>query len=349
MDRNVLVAGETLVDFLPERSGSLEDVDSFERRPGGAPANVAIGLARLEHAPLFWTRVGDDPFGRSLESTLADAGIPDRFVERDPEAKTTLAFVSHDEVGDREFSFYREDTADTRLEAGRIDDETLAALEWVHVGGVTLASGPSRAATIGLLERASEAGCTTSFDPNFRPELWPDREAFERVGREALAHVDVCKATVGELERLGVGSEATAIEGPSTDANAASLARGVLETDHDGSSGPHTVFVTRGDAGAIATALARAPWPDVGEPGDGSGVVTAEHPGFDVDAVDATGAGDAFVAGVIAAARDGRSLESTLRFANAAGAVATTDAGAMTALPDRDAVAAVLERDRNRA
>ncbi|QRV15407.1 carbohydrate kinase [Haloterrigena salifodinae] len=340
MTRDVLVAGETLIDFLPERPGPLEDVPGFDRRPGGAPANVAVGLARLEAPPLFWTRVGADPFGRYLETVLEDADLPDRFVERDPDAKTTLAFVTHDETGDREFTFYREDTADTRLKPGRIDDATLENLEWVHAGGVTLASEPARTATVDLLERAADAGCTTSFDPNFRPELWPDPEAFARIGRKALAHVDVCKATVGELERLGYAGDG-AVDAPDAESKPEAIARAVLEDGAPG-EGPHTVFVTRGGEGAVAAASERAPWPD--EPASTeSNARVASHPGFDVDVVDTTGAGDAFVAGVIAALRDGRSLEAALRFAGAVAATATTDAGAMAALPTRGAVEALLE------
>ena len=349
MTHDVLVAGETLIDFLPERPGSLEEVPGFERRPGGAPANVAVGLARLERAPQFWTRVGDDPFGRYLESTLSEAGLPTRFVERDPGAKTTLAFVTHDETGDREFSFYRDRTADTRLEPGRIDDATLADLEWVHTGGVTLASGTAREATLDLLERASAAGCTTSFDPNFRPELWPDTETFARVGRDALARVDVCKATVEELERLGFEADSASTESDSSpdaesSAKPEALARAVLE-DSGAEDGPHTVFVTRGGEGAVVVSSPRAPWTTAG-----SGSTAAEtdlrlagHPGFDVDVVDTTGAGDAFVAGVIAALRDDRSLEATLAFANAVAATTTTGTGAMTSLPTRDAVDSILE------
>jgi len=229
MSHDVLVAGETLIDWIPERSGPLEDVDSFERRPGGAPANVAVALARLERPPLFWTRVGADPFGRYLERILENNGLPIRFVERDPGAKTTLAFVTHDETGERAFTFYRDGTADTRLEPGRIDDETLADCEWVHAGGVTLSSGPSRAATLDLLERAAAAGCTVSFDPNLRPALWPNLETFASVVGDALAHVDVCLATAAELKALGFDG------GSSTE-----HARAAIE------GGPvHTVFVTR--------------------------------------------------------------------------------------------------------
>ncbi|WP_049927128.1 carbohydrate kinase family protein [Halopiger goleimassiliensis] len=326
--RDVLVAGETLIDFIPERPGPLEDVAGFERRAGGAPANVAVGLATLGAPPLFWTRVGDDPFGRYLEGVLADYGIPDAFVERDPAAKTTLAFVTHDAAGDRAFTFYRDGTADTRLEPGRIDDETLEALEWVHAGGVTLATGRSREATLDLLERATAAGCTVSFDPNARAELWPDDETFARICRDALAHVDVCKATVAELEALGFAGETPR-----------DVARSVLADAAD-ESGPHTALVTRGDEGAVVATAARAPWHD-----GGADVALAEHSGFAVDAVDTTGAGDAFVAGSISALREGRSIDSTLAFANAVAATATTETGAMAALPSREEVASLLEDD----
>ncbi|AGB32250.1 PfkB domain protein [Natrinema pellirubrum DSM 15624] len=319
MSRDILVAGETLIDWVPERSGPLEDVAGFERRPGGAPANVAVALARLGEPPLFWTRVGADPFGRYLERTLADHEIPDRFVERDPAAKTTLAFVTHDEGGEREFTFYRDGTADTRLEPGRIDDATLSDWEWVHAGGVTLSSGSAREATLDLLERAAAADCTVSFDPNLRSELWPDEETFATVVGEALAHVDICLATGPELAALGYdGDSPTA------------LARAAVER------GPvHTAVVTRGAAGAVAVASADAPW----------GEAAVEHPGFAVETVDTTGAGDAFVAGAIAALRDGDDLEAAITVANAVGARATTAAGGMTALPTRAEVAALLEAE----
>ncbi|MGM0389262.1 MAG: carbohydrate kinase family protein [Natrinema limicola] len=317
MTHDVLVAGEALVDFIPERAGPLEDVAGFERRPGGAPANVAVALARLDDPPLFWTRVGDDPFGRYLERTLADYGLPTRFVARDAEAKTTLAFVTHDETGDREFTFYRDDTADTCLEPGRIDDQTLADCEWIHAGGVTLSGGSARAATLELLERAATADCTISFDPNWRPELWPDEEAFASTVGDALAHVDVCFATATELEALGASGESPT-----------EIARAAI----DGGAA-HTVFVTRGSEGAVAVASDDAAWP----------TATVSHRGFAVDTVDTTGAGDAFVAGAIDALRDGRDLTATVTFANAVAATATTARGAMTALPTRDAVDQLLE------
>lgn len=308
-DPDILVAGETLIDFLPERPGSLHEIETFTRRPGGAPANVAVGLATLERTPWFWTRVGNDPFGDFLVETLTDTGISERLVERDREAKTSLAFVTHDEHRDREFSFYRDGTADTRLEPGTIGNDLLGSVSWVHLGGVTLASEPSRTATLDLAARARERGCTVSFDPNARPELW-ENGAYEPLMAEILPMIDVLKATSEDLAAAGIEGE-----------ESGALARAVRDR------GPHTTLLTHGGAGAYALATAEAPW---------TGEVT--HPGYRVDPVDTTGAGDAFTAGAIAALSEGKGIEEALAFANAVAATTTMAEGAMTALPDRESV-----------
>ena len=315
-DPNVLVSGETLIDFLPERPGPLSDVPSFARRPGGAPANVAVALARLEETPWFWTRLAEDPFGDFLAETLDERGVPDRFVERDPAAQTTLAFVTHDETGDREFSFYRDDTADTRLEPGGVPDEALDAVEWVYVGGVMLATEPARAATVDLAERARARDCEVVFDPNARPELWPTG-GFEDAVAELLDVATVVKATPDDLRMAGFEAE-----------EPERLAAAVADR------GPHTVLLTLGGTGAFSHAEAEAPW----------GAESASHRGYDVTVRDTTGAGDAFTAGAVAAfaAEDDRSdvsLSDVLAFANAVAARTTTEDGAMAALPDHAAAA----------
>ncbi|WP_227376628.1 carbohydrate kinase family protein [Haladaptatus halobius] len=324
----ILVSGETLVDFLPERPGPLSDVSGFERRPGGAPANVAVALSRLDETPWFWTQIARDPFGDFLVDALADH-LPDRFVERDPDAKTTLAFVTHDEAGDRAFSFYRDGTADTRLRPGGVSDDALAELEWVYVGGVMLTTDPARSATLDLAERAREADCAVVFDPNARPELWSDGEFAEAV-REMLPFVDVVKATPDDLEMAGFSArdladsaDLAAAANPPDSGDPANLAADVCE------EGPHTVLLTLGGAGAYAHATADAPW----------GAGAAAHEGYDISVVDTTGAGDAFTAGALASLADGQPLAEVLAFANAVAALTTTEPGAMTALPTRDSVA----------
>jgi fructokinase len=311
MEPRVLVAGETLVDFLPGSERPLSAVERFDRRAGGAPANVAVRLAQLGETPWFWTRVGADPFGDFLAATLADRGLPDRFVERDPTAKTTLAFVSGDPDADVRFVFYRDDTADTRLQSGRVPAEVLADLEWVVVGSVPLASQPARDAVRNLVGRAGEHGCTVVFDVNARPELWRGAD-FEAQVRDLLSLVDVVKASRADLAPVGFSSD-----------DAGSL------TDAIHAVGPRTVFLTEGPDGAAASATAGAPW----GPDDGS------HPGYDVEAVDGTGAGDAFTAGVVATLAAGeRDLSSVVARGNAVAAASTTRAGGMAELPDPDAV-----------
>ncbi|SNZ16822.1 fructokinase [Natronoarchaeum philippinense] len=310
-ERSLLVVGETLVDMLPETPGELHGVESFQRRAGGAPANVAARLAAFDADPLFWTRVGDDAFGDFLVETLADRGVATRFVEQDADAKTTLAFVAHDEERDRSFTFYRDRTADTRLETGAVPTTALEAIEWVYVGGVALAAEPARSAVLDLLERAREADCSVYFDPNWRPELWDDDET--DVLRDAVGMADVLKATGDELAELGYQQD-------SLEARCEAACR----------DGPHTVFLTRGGEGATAFATEDAPW----EP------TFVERSGFDVDVVDTTGAGDAFVAATVAAldrgvADPGRIVD----LANASAALSATTTGAMEAPPDWTTIA----------
>lgn len=318
-----IVAGETLIDFVPATDDPLADVESFDRRAGGAPANVSVGLSRLGRPPLFWTRVGADPFGEFLAARLDREGIPDRFVERERDAATSLAFVSGAATGPR-FTFYRDETADTRLQVGTVPDETLDRTPWVHAGGVTLADEPARSATLDLLERASEAGCTVSFDPNVRPELWGNDAELSTVCGWAIEQTDVLIATPAELRALGcAGDDPVALAEDAT------------------ARAPHTVVSTLGGDGALAIATDDAPW----------GPAATNHDGYAIDATDDTGAGDAFTAGLIDAlvesgtepASDDRSLAAAVSFANAVAALSTTERGAMEALPTREAVAAFLE------
>jgi fructokinase len=281
--------------------------------------------------------VGEDPFGDHLAETLSSFGVPDRFVERDPAAKTALAFVSHDAEADREFTFYRDGTADTRVEPGAVPDEVLDAVEWVYVGGVMLSADPGRSATLDLAERAAARDCTVVFDPNARPELWADADReFAGLVAEVLPFADVVKATPEDLEAAGFdGDSPEAIARAVTE----SVAPEAVPTDADATdAGPHTVLLTLGGSGAFALSTEAAPW----------GAGAASHSGYDVAPVDTTGAGDAFTAGALAAlageidgvegATGETSLSEVLGFANAVAAVTTTAAGAMAALPTREAV-----------
>lgn len=304
----ILVAGETLIDFLPDTTGPLASVDSFSKRAGGAPANVAVGLSRLNADVDFWTRVGADAFGDFLVETLADEGLSGSLVEQDPDAQTTLAFVSLGQDADREFSFYHDGTADTRMQPGTVSDDELAEYGWVHVDVLSMDTEPSRSAIVDLAKRTQGTDTVVSFDPNSRAERW-DEFSYTEEAERGFELADVVKATPEDLREAG-------FEG-----DAARLARDVCEF------GPHTALITLGEEGSYAYARGDAPWADE--------ETEVFHDGYDVDAVDTTGAGDAFTSGAIAALSAGDSLKEALAFGNAVAATTTTAPGAMTALPSR--------------
>lgn len=308
-DPTVLVAGDTLVDFVPTQATSLGEAD-YVPRFGGSGANVALALDRLDMPPLFWTRLATDDFGAFLRSHFDESDIPNNLVVTDADARTTLAVVSHDERGDRSFSFYRDDGADTRLERGEVSNTTLDDVSWVHTTGVTMSVEPSRTATLELQARAS-ARCTVSLDPNWRPEMWNSQYEFGAVLRGALQSIDVVKATPEDLEAAGFVTD-----DPET------LAKKVA------TYGPHTVVLTLGNRGALCYGTEDSPV---------SGMT--RHEGYEVDVVDTTGAGDVFLAAFIASLTHGvTDAKFALGLANAAGAIATTDSGAVSALTGFDRI-----------
>lgn len=314
-----IVAGETLVDLFPDGPGDLVDVDGFRHRAGGAPANVAAALARLASSPLFWTRLGGDPFGDYLAGVLSGEGVPDQFVVRadDP---TALAVVTPTAAGHRSFSFYERGTATLGFESEAVPDDALAAHEWVHFGGVPLVRESARDALFDFASRARDRDCTVTFDPNFRADLWDDPSEAGGVLGDAFALTDVLLCSPSDLAPLGLAERARR--------NAEAAAADLLER------GPHTVFLTCGADGATVATDATA---------TGERTIHAE-PAFDVDVVDTTGAGDAFAAAALARFEVGlpaSDLPDVLRFANAAGALATTETGAITSLPSVDAVRAL--------
>ena len=309
-DPTLLVAGDTLVDFVPHNPGPPGEAGGYEPVFGGSGANAAMALSRLGVPPLFWTRLATDDLGEFLRDHLAASEIPADLLVTDEDARTTIALVTHDADRGPAFSFYRERGADTRLREGTVPDETLDAVSWVHTTGVTMSVEPSRSATLELQSRASDR-CTVSLDPNWRPEMWHSRHEFRAVVRGALSDVDVVTATPEELSVAGFEAD-----------EQADLARAVAD------EGPHTVVLTLGDAGAFCYGT-----------GDSPVAGQAQHPGYDVDPVDTTGAGDAFLAAFIASLTHGvRDPSRALALANAAGAVATTRAGAVTALTGADPI-----------
>lgn len=311
----VLVTGEAVVDFVPDQPGPLASVEGFSRRVGGAAVNVAVALARLSHPPDLWTRVGSDPFGEFLVSSITEEGVPERLVERDPTAKTSLAFVAHDEDAKPTFVLYRDHTADTRMEIDSVAG-TLDSYGWFYVGGVQLSAGKTRESTFDLLEERRPAGATVVFDPNTRPELWTEHDLQASLER-ALRSVDVVKTSTEDFEATAFPHE-----------DPEELARALL------AGNPHTVVVTDGAAGSSLFSSSDAPW----------GELTVGHGGYDVEPVDTTGAGDAFTGALLSGLRAGETgMEELLSTANAVAALSTTRRGAISALPTRGELGEFLD------
>ena len=309
-DPTILVAGDSLVDFVPHNPGPPGNAGGYEPTFGGSGANAAMALDRLGIPPLCWTRLATDDLGAFLQEHFAASNIPSDLLVIDEDARTTVSLVTHDADRGPSFAFYRERGADTRLQQGSVSDDTLESVSWVHTTGVTMSVEPSRSATLELQSRAADR-CTVSLDPNWRPEMWHSSHEFRAVIRGALPDVDVVTATPDELSVAGFEAD-----------DPAALARAVAD------EGPHTVVLTLGEAGALCFGTDDSP-------------VTgqARHRGYTIDPVDATGAGDAFLAGFIASLTHGvKDPDRALALANAAGAVATTQAGAVTALTGPDAL-----------
>ena len=259
---------------------------------------------------------GDDPFGRFLELTLAEAGVdtgPLRFTR---EARTALAFVSLRADGERQFMFYRHPSADMLFRPEDIDEAAIRAARALHFGSISMIAEPSRRATLHAIDLARAAGCLISCDPNLRLALWPDADAAKAGLREAIAAADVVKISDDELLFL-TGS---------TDPGAARY--NLWQAHH------RLMVVTLGASGCVFIAA------------DITGMVG----GFSVASVDATGAGDAFVAGLLDglladpdALLDPDRVRRICRFACAVGAFTTTERGAIPALPTRDVVERFLD------
>ncbi len=312
---DVIACGELLIDFVSTESGvTLAEAPAFKKAAGGAPANVAVGVARLGYRAGFMGQVGDDDFGHFLADTLAEAGVDVRGLRFSTEARTALAFVSLRKDGERSFMFYRHPSADMLWRPEDVDATYAAGTRIFHYGSISLIGEPSRSATLAALAHARRGGALISYDPNLRLALWPSAEAARAGMLDGWKHADLAKVSEEELEFL------------TGEADMAAAARMLW---HDRLK---LLTVTRGAAGAVYFLA------------DASG----EVPGFKVDAVDTTGAGDGFVAGLLAGLLDGglqferEVVEAALRLGNAVGALTTTQRGAIPALPTRAAVEAFL-------
>ncbi len=302
---SVVSMGELLIDFVALESGvSVGEASGFQKAPGGAPANVAVAVARLGHPSAFLGQVGSDPFGVFLAETLAAEGVETSGLRFSEEARTMLAFVSLAEGGERSFVFYRHPSADMLMRPDDVAFNIIDQGKIFHFGSITLISEPSRSATLRAVEYARSRDLLISYDPNLRLALWPDAAVAREGMLAGLDYAHVLKISDEELVFMTGGHDV------------APLWR----------DGLRLIVITHGERGA--TAYTR------------EGQVHVDS--FAVAPVDTTGAGDGFVAGLLVVILEKPDyldhLDDVLRFANAVGALTTTHRGAIPALPTRSQV-----------
>jgi fructokinase len=262
----VLCIGEALIDMIcTDRGSRLADGQNFLKKAGGAPANVAAAIAALGGQVDMAAKVGKDPFGQHLIDLMSEMGVNTKWVIQDPNAFTTFAFVSLMEDGERDFYFNR--GADGQLSMADLAGLNLKEYNIVHFGSATgFLPGPLQATYIDLLNKAKEAGALISFDPNYRHLLFPNNtSSFITQSWHYIAACDFFKLS---------DEEALLITGLDTvDAAAA-----VLRTK------TNAVFaITLGKEGTLLSTS------------NGTEIIAS----IPITAVDATGAGDAFVGAVL--------------------------------------------------
>lgn len=310
--RKLLSIGEILIDFIPLQKGrSLKHVELFERSPGGAPANVAATVTKMGSTAHMIGMVGKDAFGEFLIDTLNEAGVRTETLLQTDRANTALAFVALSANGERDFSFYRNPSADLLLSEEDINEDWFLSGDILHFCSVGLVESPLKHAHKKAIQLAHDHDCLVSFDPNIRLPLWASSENCRETILEFLPKADIVKISHEELAFItGKNEEAEAIS---------SLFRGRVKV----------ILLTKGENGAAL--FTRDFQHYVG--------------GFSVTVQDTTGAGDAFIGAFLHKLLANNVTPETLQefsqrlatelltFANACGALTTTGKGGMPSIP----------------
>lgn len=300
MSAKVWVLGDAVVDLLPESDGRLLPC------PGGAPANVAVGIARLGGTSGFIGRVGDDPFGALMQRTLLTEGVDITYLKQDEWHRTSTVLVDLNDQGERSFTFMVRPSADLFLETTYLPCWRHG--EWLHLCSIALSAEPSRSSAFTAMTAIRHAGGFVSFDPNIREDLWQDEHLLRLCLRQALQLADVVKLSEEEWRLISGKTQ--------NDRDICALAKEYEIA---------MLLVTKGAEGVVVCYRGQV----------------HHFAGMSVNCVDSTGAGDAFVAGLLTGlsstglSTDEREMRRIIDLAQRCGALAVTAKGAMTALPCR--------------
>ncbi len=323
MNKPVLCIGELLIDFTSmDVNATIAETSNFQKNAGGAPANVAAAISKLGGRAFFAGCVGADPFGDYLEQTLVREGVDCRLLQRDSNHNTTLAFVSLTQGGERDFSFVR--GADQYFQSTADLEDCLSQVDLVHFGSATGFLGDPFEGVYGsLMEAARSQGKLISFDPNYRDALFGPRNP---------AFIEKAQACLGQADLVKVSEEELFLLTGHADRQAGLDALKDLGADH--------VLVTLGSQGVVYASK-------------GKQIEVATPP---IEAKDSTGAGDAFVGGVlyrlgqmenpVDTLNDLQVMAAVLTFACGVGASTCLGFGAIPSLPTLDQVHQLLAENR---
>jgi len=198
---DVVALGELLIDFTCVNTDS-DGYPTMAAHPGGAPANFLAALTKFGAKTAFLGKVGTDTFGKLLTGTLKKAGIETKGLLASDDVFTTLAFVTLDASGDREFAFSRKPGADTCIRWDEIDLSLIDEAKVFHFGTLSLTDEPARSTTCRCVEYAKEKGKLITYDPNLRKPLWKDLDEAKKQLLWGLEQADVVKISDEEVDFL---------------------------------------------------------------------------------------------------------------------------------------------------
>ena len=309
---DVITMGRVGVDFYPTQHGSLVDVKHFDKFLGGSPTNVAVAAARLGQRTALISRTGPDPFGEYVHSALKGFGVDDRFVTECAGFQTPVTFCETFPPDHFPIYFYRAPKApDLEIYPSELDLDEIAHahLFWVTVSGLSVE--PSRAATMVALKTRNRAHPTV-LDLDFRPSFWTSADDARIATRAALAFTTIAVGNLSEVE--------VAVDSQDPDVAADRL----LEL------GQELVIVKLGPDGVLAKTRDER----------------VEVAPIEIDVVNGLGAGDAFGGALCHGVLAGWTLNETITFASAAGAIVASRLSCSEAMPTYDEVRKVLEGER---
>ena len=289
----VYCVGELLVDIIPKREGKYYEGFELEIHLGGAPANVCIGISLLNHKSGVIASVGNDPFGDFLINFLKEKGVDTKYVVR-KNMRTSLAFVLLKEKGERDFFFYAKpwtQTAFTELTDSDVSIDDILKTKVIYTSGLSTAFEPIYNVIKELFVKGYKKGIITIFDPNYRKDAWDSEQEALKVTEEYLQYTRVLSMSMDEVRDMFKVSDYK------------KLTRDLISSYES----LNIVAIRMGEKGAYVYTK------------DGKEI---ESPAYKIEPIDTTGAGDVWTAAfIVYHILESKSLEDSVRYANAAGAL----------------------------